>query len=93
MMTLKYTGSKRGSLKEGMYVNVPTNWATGFNGCVTTDAIPEIMEALEEKWITVDDYDSVFDTYKDSDFGGLLRIDSRRPGYRAGRMLCWWRKV
>ena len=92
MMTLKYNGFNRGSLKEGMYVNVPTNWATGLSGMVTKDAIPEIMEALEEKWITFDDYDTVFETLNDKDYGRLLGYGCR-PGHRAGRMLRWWRKV
>ena len=92
-MTLKYYGRKNGSLKEGTYVNVPTIWATGLDKCVTTDAIQEIMEALEEKWITVDDYDSVFYSISDRDFGGLLRGDCFHSGYRAGRMLMYWRKV
>ena len=89
MITLKYGGYQDGRLKTGMYLNVPTNWAKGICGNITTDAIPEIMEALEEKWITVNDYDHVFATMKDT----LLKNDFGRPGRNAGKVLLCWKKV
>ena len=92
-MVLRYGGisRRRGGLKEGMYVTVPTNWATGIGGNVSKDAISEIMEALEEKWITIYDYDAVFDTSED--IGNYLPSFPRRAGYRAGKVLTWWKKV
>ena len=92
-MTLRFCGSsqRRGGLKKGMYVTVPTNWATGLSGKVSKDAISEIMEALEEKWITIDDYDFVFTTHED--IGNYLPSFPRRSGWRAGEILLYWEKV
>ena len=93
IMILRYGGisRRRGGLTEGMYVTVPTNWATGIGGRVSKDAISEIMEALEEKRITIYDYDAVFDTSED--IGNYLPSFPRYPGFRAGKVLTWWRKV
>lgn len=92
-MTLRYGGVslRRGGLKKGMYVTVPTKWATDNYGNVTADAIPEIMEALEEKWITIDDYDHVFHTYK-YDQGGLIN-SPLRAGWRGCKVLVHWNEV
>ncbi len=89
MITLKYCGSQNGRLKEGMYLNVPTNWAKGICGNITADAISEIMEVLEEKSITVNDYDHVFATMKDT----FLKNDFGRHGRNAGKVLLCWKKV
>ena len=94
MITLRYCGyaGRYSRLKEGMYVTVPTNWATdSVGGCVTKDAIPEIMEELEKKRITVDDYDSVFYTMKVDRW--QLAGPPLRPGYKACKVLLNWRKV
>ena len=99
MITLRYTGPdlRRGGLREGMYVNVPTNWYTDeFKQRVTKDAIPEIMEALDDKHITIpgDYYDIVFDTIETSSLpeskwpGGQVRSYKRN-----GRVLFNWKKV
>ena len=95
MITLKFTGSdrRRGGLREGMYVNVPTNWATDIGGSVSKDAIPEIMEALDDKYITIsgDDYEHVFYTYAVRN--EQMSSFPRRPGWRAGKALLYWKKV
>ena len=99
MITLRFTGAdrRRGGLREGMYVNVPTNWyVDDFGKKVTKDAIPEIMEALEDKYITIsgDDYDHVFCTVETS-----YLPESKWPGgqvrsyKRNGRVLLHWEKV
>lgn len=99
MITLRYSGAdrRRGGLREGMYVNVPTNWyVDDFGKKVTKDAIPEIMEALEDKHITIsaDDYDHVFYTVETS-----YLPESKWPGgqvrsyKRNGRVLLHWEKV
>ena len=93
MITLKYTGlSRRGGLGEGMYLNVPTNWATARDH-VTKDAIPEIMEALEEKHIVISpkDYDHVFYTCAVEKWEWETPLIN--PGRRAGKVLMYWDKV
>ena len=99
MITLRFTGldRRRGGLREGMYVNVPTNWKVDeYTKLVTKDAIPEIMEALDDKYITIsgDDYDNVFCTTETSHLpervtpgGGVLSYK------RNGRVLLYWEKV
>lgn len=90
-MTLKYQGvSERRGLKDGMYINVPTKWATDSLGRVTADAIQQIMEALKEEWITIDDYDYVFST--DNCLGGLINTPLR-AGWRGRKVLNHWREV
>ena len=66
MITLRYTGptSEGGLLKEGVSVDVPTDWATNSKGCVTANAIAEIMIALyRQKNIGVYDYKTI-DNFK-----------------------------
>lgn len=96
MITLKFTGldCRRGGLRQGMYVNVPTNWATdSVGGNVTKDAISEIMEVLDDKYITIPDgdYDHVFSTYAVEEW--RLSSAPLRPGRRAGKALLYWEKV
>lgn len=88
-MILKYCGRQEGRLRDGMCVNVPTNWAVGVCGLISADAIEEIMEALDRKQIINYDYDYVFRTQDDS----LLRLETGRPGYRAGKTLFRWEEV
>ena len=73
-------------------MNVPTNWATIFDGNVSKDAIPEIMEALDDKNITIsgDDYEFVFATFAVDDW--QLSSAPLRPGRRAGKVLLYWKK-
>ena len=93
-MVLKYTGisRRRGGLKEGMYLIVPTNWATALDH-VTKDAIPEIMEALDDKNITIsgDDYEHVFATFAVEKWEWASPLIN--PGRRAGKILSFWEKV
>ena len=94
-MVLKYTGTslRRGGLKEGMYVTVPTNWATCISGKVSKDAISEIMEALDDKNITIsgDDYEHVFATFTVENWEWASPLIN--PGRRAGKTLLFWKKV
>ena len=89
-MVLKYTGIslRRGGLKEGMYLTVQKNYSTDLIGHVAKAAIPEIMEELENKWITIDDYDYVFSTIKA--MGGMATLG---PGWRESEVLRNWKKV
>lgn len=92
MSTLRFSGydGERSRLKEGMFLNVPTDWATDFFGRVSKDAIQEIMEALEEKGITIHHYDWVFDT---DNVGRGLAGFPRKHGWRADAVLRSWKKV
>ena len=92
-MTLKYDGPTIGDLKKGTYVRVPTNWKTGLGyGCVTKAAIDEIIEALEDKGITVDDYDYVF-SQVDNMKPGELSCRYARAGVIPKVELLFWTKV
>ena len=66
MITLRYTGptSEGGLLKEGVCVDVPTDWPINSKGCVTQDARGEIIIALHrQKNISVYDY-NMLDNFK-----------------------------
>ena len=65
-MKLKYTGLTKGNLREGMIVNVPTNWETGTFGHVEEAAWSEIAEALQRRglYFSAKDNDFIFCIYE-----------------------------
>lgn len=66
-MKLKYTGLSTNELREGMIVNVPTNWETGTFGHVIDYAWDEISDALHRRGIYLSkrEMSSVFSTFGD----------------------------
>ena len=64
MSTLRYSGppSRCGNLREGVCVDVPTNWDTDSSGRVSEKAMGEIIPALIRKGINIDDI-SFCDTF------------------------------
>ncbi len=66
-MKLKYTGLSTNELREGMIVNVPTNWETGIFGHVIDYAWDEISDALHRRGIYLSkrEMSSVFSTFGD----------------------------
>jgi hypothetical protein len=50
-MLIKYTGLSMNGLRDGMIVNVPTNWETAILGNVIDYACDEISDALHRRGI------------------------------------------
>ena len=69
-MKLKYTGLSTNELREGMIVNVPTNWKTGAFGHVVDYAWDEISDALHRRGIYLSkrEMSLVFSTFGDDPF-------------------------